>query len=588
MRFCRLSLTGADAVGAVCAHTLRLRPGLVFKKGRVLSAADVAALREAGHVEIVAAQLTVEDIGEDEAATRVAHAAAGAGLRCAEASTGRCNLHTTAAGLLRVDAARVHQLNEVDEAVTLATLPDYSPLPAGALVATVKIIPFAVPGEIVERCIAAVPGGVLSLQPFEPARVQVGLVLTRLPSVPDSLLDRAAGSQRVRAERLGGRLVAELRCPHDEASVAAALRTLHAQGCSQLWVLGASAIVDRSDVIPAAVVAVGGQIEHFGMPVDPGNLLLLARVFDTPLVGVPGCARSLRRSGFDFVIERLAAGFPVGAADVRAMGVGGLLGESPLRPQPRSEALGEPQIGAVVLAAGLSRRMGEQNKLVQPVDGVPLVLHAIDALLATNVAPIVVVTGHQADAVQSLVASRAAQGRVRCVHNPDYAQGLSTSLRVGIAALSAGQGAVDGVRPSAQRCDGALVCLGDMPRVRSGHMEALLAAFDPSDGREVIVPTYRGQRGNPVLWSSRFFPELQQLHGDSGAKALLSNHADVLCYVPMGDDGVTLDVDTNEALAALQRQQAARPEQKRGPAAGEPERPQASPDEPLSERRSAE
>lgn len=569
MRFRRLSLAGDEAVGAVCAHTLRLRPGVVFKKGRVLSVADVDVLRQAGQVEVVAAQLADEDVGEDQAAAQVAQAAAGPGLRCAEASTGRCNLHAIEAGLLRVDADGVHRVNAIDEALTLATLPDFYPLPAGALVATVKIIPFAVPGEVLQRCLGALPEPVVSLRPFVAARVQVGLVLTRLPSVPESLLDRAAGSQRVRAERLGGRIVAELRCPHDEQAVAAALRSLQAQGCTQLWVLGASAIVDRSDVIPRAVVEAGGQIEHFGMPVDPGNLLLLARLGDTPVLGVPGCARSLRRSGFDWVIERLAAGISVGAAEVRAMGVGGLLSESPLRPQPRSEALSEPQIGAVVLAAGLSRRMGTRNKLLQPVDGLPLLLHMIEALGQSRVAPIVIVTGHESDAVQALVARHIAEGRVRCVFNPDYAQGLSTSLRVGIAALSAGEAASG--RAAVPRCDGALICLGDMPRVRPSHIEALLAAFDPSDGREVIVPTYRGQRGNPVLWSSRFFPELQQLRGDSGARALLADHAAVLCYVPMGDDGVTLDVDTNEALATLQ--------------AGSPTAP--APTEPAPPRRAA-
>ena len=554
MTFRRFSLSADDAVGTVCAHTLRVRPGLVFKKGRRLSTDDVAALREAGYADVLAARLDATDRTEDDAAQQVASAAGGAGLRPGDASTGRCNLHAQHAGLLRVDAARVHALNEVDEAVTLATLPDYSPVPAGALAATVKIIPFAVPGAVLDGCVAAVQGGVIHLHAFEPARVQVGLVLTRLPSVPESLLHRAAAAQRVRAQRLGGQVLAEVRCPHDEHAIAQALLRLQEKGCSQLWVLGASAIVDRCDVIPQAILSVGGQLLHFGMPVDPGNLLLLARLGTTPVLGVPGCARSLSRSGFDFVIERLAAGLDVSAADVRAMGVGGLLGESSLRPQPRISALREPQIGAVVLAAGLSRRMGSINKLLQPVDGAALVLHAVDALLACPVSPIVVVTGHDADAVRALLHSRMADGRVRTVHNPDFADGLSTSLRVGITALSgtAADSANPAGNPSIRRCDGALICLGDMPRVRSEHIEALLSAFDPSDGRELVVPTYRGQRGNPVLWSSRFFPELLQLRGDTGARSLLATHGDVLCLVPMDDDAVTVDVDTQEALTQVQ------------------------------------
>jgi molybdenum cofactor cytidylyltransferase len=522
----------------------------VLKKGRRLAAADIDALAAAGYQSVVAARLAPDDLGEDEAAARIAAVVAGSDLRLDAASTGRCNLHAEAAGLLKLDVERILALNQIDEAVTLATLPEWSPLPASGLAATIKIIPFAVPTDVVERCCTVAAGSLAQLLPFQPERVQVGLLLTRLPSVPESLLDRAAGSQRVRAQRLGGQILVEERCPHEESAVAAALRRLLDRGCSQLWVLGASAIVDRSDVIPAAIQSIGGYLEHFGMPVDPGNLLLLARHGKTPVIGVPGCARSLRRSGFDWVIERLAVGLPVTAATVQAMGVGGLLSEGPLRPQPRTTALAEPKVAAIVLAAGLSRRMGDANKLLQPVGGTPVLLRVLSALRDTALSSIVVVTGHQAAEIESLLTPYREQGWLRCVHNPDYAAGLSTSLRVGIAALSAGGGGATG----SQSCDGALICLGDMPRVTSAHIEALLAAFDPSDGRELIVPTYHGQRGNPVLWSSRYFPELQQLAGDSGARSLLERHADVLCYVPMPDDGVTIDVDTPEALKRVQDQ----------------------------------
>ena len=552
MNFQRLDL--ADAVGAVLAHTLRLRPGVVFKKGRRLSADDVDQLRSTGLPSVIGARLDPDDVGEDDAATRVARAVAGPGIRLDVASTGRCNLHAEAAGLLQLEIERIHACNQIDEAVTLATLPNLSPLPPAGLAATIKIIPFAVPQATVDRCVDIARGGLVSLRPFLPARVQVGLLLTRLPSVPESLLDRAAGSQRVRAERLGGKIVVEERCPHDETAVAEALGRMAAAGCSQLWVLGASAIVDRQDIIPAAVERAGGSIDHFGMPVDPGNLLLLSHLGAIPVLGVPGCARSLRRSGFDWVIERLAAGLPVTAASIQAMGVGGLLSESPLRPQPRSTSLSEPKVAAIVLAAGQSRRMGEKNKLLQPVGQTTVLAQVLSALRGSAVSAIVVVTGHEAAQVQALVDSlRAELGDaipLRCVHNPDYAAGLSTSLRVGVAALSAGAAAGGGVAG----CDGALICLGDMPRVGPAHIEALLAAFDPSDGRELIVPTYNGQRGNPVLWSSRYFPELQQLQGDSGARSLLDRHADVLCYVPMPDDGVTIDVDTPEALKRVQDQ----------------------------------
>lgn len=535
MRFGPLPLS--EALGAIVGHTLRLGGARVLKKGSVLGPGDVDALRASGYMEIIGARLAEDDVPEDAAAAQVAASAAGPGVRLAEAATGRCNLHAEAAGLLRVDREAVDRLNLVDEAVTLATIPPMTPVRAADLVATVKVIPFAAPRAVVDAC-AAVGRAAVSVLPFRPW--SAGLVLTRLPGVRESVLDRAAGAQRVRAGRLGGRIAREIRCAHEVDAVAAAVAELLAAGASPILLLGASAIVDRRDVLPAAVERAGGALVHVGMPVDPGNLLMLARHGSTPVIGVPGCARSLDRSGFDMVLERLAAGLPVTRADLMTMGVGGLLVEPPARPFPRAgdgpKVVPEPAIAAIVLAAGRSSRMGEHNKLLAEVDGAPMIAHVVDALLATSVRPVVVVTGHDADAVRAALAGR----DVIFAHNPRYAEGMSTSLRAGLAQLG-------------EDIDGALVALGDMPRVLAAHVEALAGAFDPAGGRAICVPTWEGRRGNPVLFARRFFPEMRLLEGDVGARALLEKHAAAVCPVPMPDRGVTLDVDTPEALAALSR-----------------------------------
>lgn len=541
MKLGRIALT--EAAGALVVHTLRLGEGVVFKKGRVLSAEDLERLFAAGHDSVIAARLDADDVPEDEAAASVGAAVLGDGLQAAGATTGRCNLHAQTAGLFLVDRERVDRLNLVDESVTLATIAPHTPVLAGDLVATVKIIPFAVPAATLARCITEAHGGLLRIAPFH--RRPVGLVLTRLPGVHESQLDRAAAAQRLRIERVGGATERELRCEHDEAAVATALSELREAGCRLVLVLGASAIVDRRDVIPAAIERLGGVIEHFGLPVDPGNLLLLGRFpapgGDIAVIGVPGCGRSLRRSGYDWVLERLCAELPVTRRDLMTMGVGGLLAEIPTRPQPRlaeerpaKKGTAGARIGAVVLAAGRSSRMGSPNKLLCELEGAPLITHMIDALLATEVRPIVVVTGHEELAVRQALDGKP----VLFVHNPDFAQGMSTSLRAGLAALGT-------------EVDAALICLGDMPRVRPAHIESLLGAFDPDDGRAIVVPTYRGQRGNPVLWAASFFPELQRLSGDTGARALLEQHAERVCRVPMEDAGVAIDVDTPSDLAAL-------------------------------------
>jgi molybdenum cofactor cytidylyltransferase len=178
--------------------------------------------------------------------------------------------------------------------------------------------------------------------------------------------------------------------------------------------------------------------------------------------------------------------------------------------------------------------MGASNKLLERLDGKPLVCHTVDELLQTGVRPIVVVTGHQSENVRAALSGR----QVVFVDNPQFADGLSSSLRVGLAQLDSS-------------IDGALICLGDMPKVRREHIESLLGAFEPSDGREITVPTFAGRRGNPVLWAARYFPMMKELSGDLGARELQKRFVDRVCLVPMPDDAVTIDVDTKEALDSL-------------------------------------
>ncbi len=539
----------AEAEGAILAHSLRLGRA-VLRKGRVLSPADVEAIVASGIGHIVAARLDRGDIREDEAANRVAAAAAGPGIATAPAFTGRANLFAEARGLLVFDRDRLDRLNSVDEAVTLGTLPPFAVAEPRQMVATVKIIPFAVPESAVEAAagFAAEGGKLLRVAAFVPRRV--ALIQTRLPGLKESILDKTRAVTEQRLAALGCTLAAEERCAHAAADLTPRIAAAIAAGIDMVLVHGASAIVDRRDVIPAAVVMAGGRIDHFGMPVDPGNLLLLAHVGDTPVLGLPGCARSPKVNGFDWVLERLVAGVPVGPREIMGMGAGGLLAEIPSRPLPRAEAGPAPEretdvkaaekklprgprIAALLLAAGQSRRMGS-NKLLAEIDGKPMVARTATRLLSSHARPIVAVLGNQADAVD------AALGRlpVERVRNPAFAEGLSTSLKRGLAALP-------------PECDGVVVCLADMPLVTGRDLDRLIAAFNPLEGRAIIVPTRRGKRGNPVLWARRFFPEMGELAGDVGAKHLIGDYAELVCEVEMDSDGVLVDVDTPDALAAL-------------------------------------
>jgi molybdenum cofactor cytidylyltransferase len=322
-----------EAEGAVLAPGVRIE-GAQYKKGDTLTREGRLALAAAGVASVVAARLEHGDVGENEAALALAKRLAGANLRCSAPFTGRVNLFATAAGLAIIDAEAIDRVNAVDEAVTVATLPQYRDVADGDMVATVKIIPFATQAATLEAALAALdPAGAIAVQRFRPMRI--GVVSTMLPGLKMSVVAKTLKVLEARLAPAGARIAAHETVPHEVGPLAKALGRL-IDGSDALIAFGASAITDRRDVIPAAIEAIGGRIERFGMPVDPGNLLLLAERGGIPIIGAPGCARSPKENGFDWVLERVLAGAAIHDADIRAMGVGGLLMEIGARPQPRA------------------------------------------------------------------------------------------------------------------------------------------------------------------------------------------------------------------------------------------------------------
>ncbi|MEK9970486.1 MAG: NTP transferase domain-containing protein, partial [Ferrovibrio sp.] len=326
----------------------------------------------------------------------------------------------------------------------------------------------------------------------------VGLVLTRVASTKDSVLEKTEQAVAQRLAQVGSHIKAQRIVPHDEATVAGAIAELIAEGCAPIFVFGASATVDRHDVVPAGLTRAGGEVLHFGMPVDPGNLLMLGRHNDVSVIGVPGCARSPKLNGFDWVLQRLCAGAPIGRRDIMRMGSGGLLKEIPSRPMLRDQAPSDgtgiaraprrPKVATLILAAGLSSRFGDGHKLLAELDGKPVLRHVVEHAKASSANPLLLVTGHRAEDVRA-----AAGPDITTVHNPSYAEGLASSLRAGLSALPQG-------------LDGVIVCLGDMPDVRPATFEALIAAFNPTEGRAICLPVFGGKRGNPTLWGLQFLP----------------------------------------------------------------------------------
>lgn len=525
-----------EAQGAVLAHSVRLRDGVLLK-GTTLGDVEMDRLRSEGIGQVEAVHLEADDLAEDQAAHQVALALCGPHLGVDAPMLGRANLTAQAAGLVLLDEARLTDANCVDDAITLSTLASGAPVRAGQLVATVKIIPFAVPAASVKAVTSVLADAPpLGLAPFQPLRVS--LIITRAHHEPERRAQRAIDAVGERLLLLGSRLRRVDVVPHDRAAVARTIAAHLGEGVDLLLLFGASQTSHRNDVLPEALVRAGGRITRVGIPADPGNLLFHGSHGQATVLGVPGCARSPTRSGFDPVLERAMAGLELDARWFASLGAGGLYKESAARGQPRAQPAGgdAPRgIAGLLLAAGRSTRMGGANKLTRPLRGKPLVAWAADALLASRASPVVVVTGADAGDVERALAGRP----LRFVHNPDFADGLSSSLRAGIDALSA------------ERPAGVVVALGDMPQVQPAHVDRLIDAFSPAEGRTVCVPVHARRRGNPVLWGAHHFEALRTLRGDAGARSLLSElHADVV-EVSFDDPGVLLDVDTPEMLLDL-------------------------------------
>ena len=535
--------TPDEAIGGVTVHTLR-QGSFVLKKGTTVGPAEAEALKAAGVAQVVVIRLEDGDVSEDVAAADIARAIAGDGVTVERAFTGRANLFAGRAGILVIDRAAVDRINTVDEAITFATLPAFKPVVEGEMIATVKLIPFGVEGRLRDAAVVAAGRDALHVAPYVIKRV--GVVSTILPGLAPKVIDKTL---RVTAERLapaGARIVVEKRVPHDETALAAAIAEILARDeVEMVIVFGASAIADRRDVIPAAIVGNGGVVDHFGMPVDPGNLLLMGRAGGRPVLGAPGCARSPVENGFDWVLMRMLAGLKVARSDIVGFGVGGLLMEIVTRPQPRvpdAAPACDGKVAAVVLAAGRSTRMGGPNKMLAEVGGRPLVRIVAEQVLASNAAPVIVVTGHQATDVE-----KALDGLdVTFAHNPDFASGLAGSVKAGIAAMP-------------EAASGALIALGDMPMIDAQLIDRMIAALAPEQGGLVVVPVSGGRRGNPVLWSRRFFGELMKLDGDVGGRHIIDQHGEAVVEVPAEGNGAFLDIDTPQALEVVQRAAAGRP-----------------------------
>ncbi|WP_407492720.1 molybdopterin-binding protein [Pseudooceanicola sp. MF1-13] len=331
MKFGPIPLDQAE--GAILAHSVSLPSGRL-RKGEVLTQDHLTEMAGQGMDRVITARPDQGDVTENEAAARIAAALApdpaALNLRVTKAFTGRVNLIAEGPGVVELDVERLQALNRIHPMLTLATVPQYQQMAKGGMIATIKIIAYALPGtavETAENLLASDPAIRLCAPTLGSAR----LIVTEIPGGAG---EKGVAAIEARLTALNMRLTQVDTVPHEQSALTKALQA--ASDTDLTLILTGSATSDPHDVAPEAVRQAGGHVDRFGMPVDPGNLLFLGGVQGRPVIGLPGCARSPALNGADWILSRVACGIAVTGDDIAGMGIGGLLKEIPTRPQPRA------------------------------------------------------------------------------------------------------------------------------------------------------------------------------------------------------------------------------------------------------------
>ncbi len=319
-----------QAVGHILRHNLADVNGRkALSKGHRIAAADLPRLHALGLSHLRVAVLEPGDVHEDEAARRLAEAVCGRGVVARPPAASRVNLLARVDGVVRVDVVALLRINDVD-GLTVATLPNHTLARARKRVATIKIIPFAVReadlarAEAIGRAALSGPGGVVALTPLR--RLDVGVILVGGAAARERIERGVYPAIEARITELGSTVLASRYVESEEAAIAAVITELRLAGARMLIIAGETSIMDRDDVTPQALRLAGGRVEHYGAPVEPGNLLLLGYLDELPVLGAPGCVRSRDVNIVDLLLPRLLAGERVTRSDIVELGHGGLLG----------------------------------------------------------------------------------------------------------------------------------------------------------------------------------------------------------------------------------------------------------------------
>ncbi len=528
-----LGLDPQESLGSVIAQTYNL-PGKTISKGTFVTSEIVDYFKEVDVQTILCAVPDNGDIHEDEAANIISNAIDRSHIYAESASTGRVNFKSQALCLVRYKRDLIKEVNLVDESIAFSIVEHNQLLAKNDLIATLKIIPFFTQKKYVDQVISILDKNEL-FKTHSLNKKEVSLIQTSFVWQKKSMFKATSNVTRNRLESLDCSLNEEKLIRHDYNVLRTEIRSSIESGIDILLISGASAIIDRSDYIPKAILSEGGEIIQYGLAVDPGNLLLVGKIAETTIIGMPGCARSPKLNGFDWVLQLLMADIPVVKEELAEMGAGGLLMEIASRPLPRALAKSvnkrEKKIMGVILAAGNSRRMGKDNKLLKNIDGAPLIRNIALEITKSDLDSCSIVLGYQSDKVADVIKDL----NINLILNPLWKEGQASSLKVALNSLTSSYSDL-------------LVMLGDLPGIKSGHINRIIEEHLSSENRrsKITIPSFKGEKGNPVIWGKSFFHDLSNLEGDVGGRVLFDQHPAAINLIEMDDPGVVTDTDTPE------------------------------------------
>ena len=527
------NLDPRESKGSILAQSYNLSERKLSKGTRV-SKAIVELLNKENIKSILCAVPDENDMDEDAAAEAISNAIDRNRIYAEEASTGRVNFRTPALGVVRYNRELIKKINLVDESIAFSIVEHNQLLAKNDLIATLKIIPFFASKIYVERVVALLSKyEIFKIHRLEEKKVD--FIQTYYNWQKRSIFKATSNVTRSRLDALGCLLEKETLIPHDHESLCSEIKSSLDSGAQVLLISGASAITDRSDYIPRAILSVGGEIIQYGLAVDPGNLLLIGQIGSTTVIGMPGCARSPKLNGFDWVLQLLMANIPITKEELADMGAGGLLMEIASRPLPRALSKSvykrEKKIMGVILAAGNSTRMGKDNKLLRNVGDASLVRNTAVEMLNSDVDSCSIVLGYQSDKVAEVIKDL----NISLILNPLWQEGQASSLKAALNTLD-------------DTYSDLLIMLGDLPGVKSRHINTIIEEHLLTNNRrsKITIPSFNGKKGNPVIWGRSFFPDLSNLEGDVGGRALFNHHPAAINLLDMDDPAVVTDTDTPE------------------------------------------